>query len=352
MNQRTMLGAACAAAISAGAAAQSLQIPPLLPDSGNTSQSSNWRGPRRHQVIVDASLLGAQSRLLRGIVLHVEPGSTAAGAPIDITVKLASDGVRPPEFAHPTSFAENVGAGLQLVSARRPIASLQGVGNRIPVPFDVPFSYTVGQPLLVQIEFDPTLGDPILNPVIYLDAHQIDSGYWQTKGVTSGSACPAPGTWRVFSDPYVDQLRFRYESPALQSGGVVALALGASTERFGGLALPQDMSFLGMTGCVLRASIDATYLSTAYGQGRSAVMFDVPVVRDPDLLSAMVHAQSLAFDPSANPAGLTISELRTEQLVAAPDAIQFAHLTDVLLPSVPMPIANLRRNHTLVFELQ
>jgi hypothetical protein len=63
--------------------------------------------------------------------------------------------------------------------------------------------------------------------------------------------------------------------------------------------------------------------------------------------------QVMQFDPLANTAGLTFSELRSEQLVGAPDQIRALHLIGPITPANPDGVvATADRNRTLVFDLQ
>lgn len=353
MTRTQLFGAILAMAISAAAAAQTLSIPPRLTGPGNEAQTSNWRGARRHQIVLDRLLVGSGSRTLNSLVLHGDETAASDGNPIDVTVSLACIGVPTPDRVETTSFAANVGADLATVVTRRRMAIPPGVAPRIALPFDIPFSYVAGMPLLVQIDFEPANVSPVDNFSALLDAHQLPLDYWASVGRTVGTSCHGPGTWNVGTNALNDEFVLRYESSGLQPGNFAGLFVGASDQFYGGMALPQNLSFLGMPGCVLRASMDTVFLRTVVAAATPTVLATSRLVRDPSLLGVTAHMQVMQFEPAANAAGLTFSELRSEQLIGAPEQIVAVHMMGPITPAAPNGIvATADRNRTLVFDLQ
>ena len=82
------------------------------------------------------------------------------------------------------------------------------------------------------------------------------------------------------------------------------LALGLSDTQSGAEPLPFDLSVIGMTGCELLA--DPVVLYTLLGTGHAATWtWNVPSA--PALAGTAFFNQAFAFDPPANPFGLTAS---------------------------------------------
>jgi hypothetical protein len=94
-------------AISAVSTAQTISIPPGLTGPGNDSQTSNWFGSRRHQIVLDRLLVGPGSRTLQGLVLHGDESAASAGNVIDVSIALSCVGVPAPQDVNANSFAAN-----------------------------------------------------------------------------------------------------------------------------------------------------------------------------------------------------------------------------------------------------
>ena len=82
------------------------------------------------------------------------------------------------------------------------------------------------------------------------------------------------------------------------------VALGLSDQTAGGVPLPIALSGIGMTGCVLFASVDAT-VQVPISAGVAVLPLQVPI--DPALYGAMVFATGIAVEPGANPLGVLLS---------------------------------------------
>lgn len=124
-----------------------------------------------------------------------------------------------------------------------------------------------------------------------------------------GRACP--GSWGapVLSAPNGGpttgtSLSLRLSALAPTSTGAVLL-LGASRTRLGALPLPIELSALGMHGCLLQVSGDATLAMPAPVQGVSTTALAVPM--NPGLVGATFFVQGLVFEPGANVAGIIVS---------------------------------------------
>jgi hypothetical protein len=85
--------------------------------------------------------------------------------------------------------------------------------------------------------------------------------------------------------------------------GVLVLGLSRTTSAVG--PLPLDLTFLGMPGCPLRVSTEATL--TLLGGGNVATLaFPIPLTAA--LVGFQVFSQALSFDPLANTFGFAISD--------------------------------------------
>ncbi len=353
MTRTQLFGAILAMAISAASTAQTLSIPQGLSGPGNQQQASNNLGPRRHQIILDRLLVGPGSRMLQGLTLHCDEATASAGNAVDVTVSLGCFGTPMPQDASATSFAANWGLGLLQVVTLRRMNIPAGPGALIQLPFDNPFPYQSGASLVVQLDFFPANVSPTDNYVVSLDAHQLSTDFWATVGRTIGTSCHGPGTWQVGTTPQTDEFVLRYSSNGLTPGNLVALFVGASDQFYGGMVLPQNFSFLGMPGCVMRASMDEVFVRYVAPSLTPSVAVSTRLVRDPNLLGVTAHLQVLQFDQLANTAGLTFSELRSEQLVGAPDQIRAMYLVGPITFGNPDGVvASADRNRTLVFDLQ
>ncbi len=83
------------------------------------------------------------------------------------------------------------------------------------------------------------------------------------------------------------------------------LLIGLDSTRFGALLLPLDLTPIGMTGCELSASIDATIPGP--NPGVTGVV-SIRLPNDPSLGGARFFVQALAPDVAANAAGLMTSD--------------------------------------------
>jgi hypothetical protein len=347
--------AALAAALSADAIAQTHWLPAGLTTPGNTQQTSNWRGSRRHQIVFHPQAVPSVPAAISALVLRAD---TLQFAPVpvqlDVNVTLASQGVPLPTAVDPTSYAANLGPSPALVLPTQRVTLPAGPGAFIVLPFATQFAYQNGAPLLVRIEFSPVVQPGIENPTWLVDAHDLPTGFWGTLGTTSGPACPAPGRWRVSSHPFEDEIAFLWDTTPAAAGAPAFLFFGTDSQHFGGIALPMPLGWIGAPGCALQTSVDALYLtSPVLGGGFATVYAGLPLPRDPGFVGTSLHAQAMLLDPAANAAGLRMSELRTEQLAVPPAPILTAHSWGSFAPAFPNDRPALTvRNHTLVLGLQ
>lgn len=124
-----------------------------------------------------------------------------------------------------------------------------------------------------------------------------------------GSACagqPSPPTLGV--DPQAKArlgTTMRFVAGNLTPGQPFAwLLLGVSTTTWNGTPLPLPLDGLGMTGCALQTSVEASPVATATA-GTAQWPLDLP--GNPQLLGFQLFAQALAPAPGANTAGLVLS---------------------------------------------
>ncbi|HEX6811297.1 MAG TPA: kelch repeat-containing protein [Planctomycetota bacterium] len=96
------------------------------------------------------------------------------------------------------------------------------------------------------------------------------------------------------------------------SAAPTAMWAGASNTVFGPVTLPLALAPIGMPGCSLYASIDASVLTTATPAGQATIVLSVP--NQPGLLGFEVHCQGAFFDPLANPFGIATSGALTLRL--------------------------------------
>ncbi|MBI5850033.1 MAG: hypothetical protein HZB39_03185 [Planctomycetes bacterium] len=123
---------------------------------------------------------------------------------------------------------------------------------------------------------------------------------------TYGTGCPGSGGTpslgsRLGEVPIAGQT-FHAQVTGLPLVGPAYLFVGASRTQWGLVSLPFDLSSIGMQGCTLLASGDFLFpVTTVLGSGLCS--FDVPL----SLAGQSFYNQVIAFDPAANPTGLTVS---------------------------------------------
>jgi PKD repeat protein len=122
----------------------------------------------------------------------------------------------------------------------------------------------------------------------------IGAGCAGTLGVPGNRATSMP-TLGGAASIVVERLPF--------SIGVMLLGLSRTLSGIG--PLPVDMAFLGMPGCPLRVSFDATV--TLVGAGNQAVLA-YPIPSTASLIGAQVYTQALSLDPALNAFGFSLSD--------------------------------------------
>jgi PKD domain len=83
------------------------------------------------------------------------------------------------------------------------------------------------------------------------------------------------------------------------------MALGVSNTVSGLGPLPVDLTFLGMPGCPLRVSFEATL--TLFGAGNAATLV-FPVPLSVSLVGTQIYTQALSLDPALNAFGFALSD--------------------------------------------
>lgn len=128
--------------------------------------------------------------------------------------------------------------------------------------------------------------------------------------VSQGSSCAGSAGTAVLAAPTA-----RSPGPTLgatsyvQAAPVPSLAFfvfGLSDTVDGSLALPHDLTPLGMPGCALRVSRDAV-TSVASGTGHATLAIDVPF--DPFLVGLAFYVQAFPLDLAANALGFTTTNV-------------------------------------------
>ncbi|MCA8941663.1 MAG: hypothetical protein KDB80_03810 [Planctomycetes bacterium] len=90
------------------------------------------------------------------------------------------------------------------------------------------------------------------------------------------------------------------------AGAAVVLQFGFDdTMWVGGLALPFDLSPLGMTGCT--QYLDPVWVKSLVADGTGAATHTIVITPLTGLVGLELFSQAFVFDPVANPAGLTMS---------------------------------------------
>lgn len=328
-------------------------LPGGLAGAGNGSQTSNWRGSRRHQLIFSPAAVPARSGPIQALVLRSDDVSPAIGPVLlDVVAVISSQGVPSIENVDPTSYTNNLGIDAIVAVPLTRVTFPAGTGMTVALPLVTPFAYQNGNPLLIQIDFLPVAQPGIDNPFWMLDTHSLPQTFWGLTDTTTGSGCPAAGQWTVTSDPIEDRFLYRWGTAVLAGSPMGFLLLGTNNQTFGTLPLPLSLAAIGAPGCMLRTSIESDFgAPMALGGGFSWYLASVPIPRDPRFLGADVHAQFLVLDPTANAAGLRLSELRSEHLAVAPAPILTMHLYGPG-PSGPTVPELVVRNHSLVLGLQ
>ncbi len=85
--------------------------------------------------------------------------------------------------------------------------------------------------------------------------------------------------------------------------GIMALGVSRTVSAIG--PLPIDLGFLGMPGCPLRVSFEAT--ATLFGAANTATLV-FPVPSSVSLIGVQLYSQALSFDPLLNAFGFAISD--------------------------------------------
>src|SRR5262249_21372554 len=131
----------------------------------------------------------------------------------------------------------------------------------------------------------------------------------------------APGTWIPFGTgcngsagvpvltagselrPYPGNVLTVDVTP-VPANAAVLVSLGLSRTHWGAVSLPFALDNLGMPGCALFASGDATLLRFATG---SIAALTIPIPDDQAFVGLAFYTQSFVFDATANAAGATAS---------------------------------------------
>jgi hypothetical protein len=97
----------------------------------------------------------------------------------------------------------------------------------------------------------------------------------------------------------------------IPSGAPTAVWFGSSNVHWQGIALPLDLTFFGLTGCRIHASIDLFFAAQSSGQVATVAVL---LPTSASLLGAEVHDQAIVIDRNANPFGAVLSQALTLRL--------------------------------------
>jgi hypothetical protein len=151
-----------------------------------------------------------------------------------------------------------------------------------------------------QVRNDPT------SLLTHTHSWTVNVGAAQATHATFGAGCPGSAGVPALAAaagglPWIGET-FHLQLTRLPPGGVAVLLLGSSRTAWGSLALPFDLSPLGMTGCTLLVSGDGLR-SVQAGTGTATV--PLPICDCPDLVGGTFFSQAIVVDPAANPFGAT-----------------------------------------------
>lgn len=96
-----------------------------------------------------------------------------------------------------------------------------------------------------------------------------------------------------------------WQGAGLRPNGLVILVEGLSDTTWSGGVLPQDLGFVGMPGCPLLVSPDASRWAIATASGEAT--FALPLPNSPSFLGLALFGQLAVEDPTRNAAGLAVS---------------------------------------------
>jgi hypothetical protein len=250
-DQQTCLEVLCAAFFVAAPGAQTQQTAPtgFATTAGHAGMSPTWRSGERMQILYDAGALqGASSTTIAELAFRADEliGNVAA-RDYRITVRMSSAGVPSPEHADTANLPANYGQDLRVVFLPRvvtfpittPVAGGGPSTDYVVLALDVPFRYTSGSHLLVEIDWElaGTIGGP---HVWYMDVAEFPNTGWGVTSSPFGQACSDPtGAWHASSyfSGVDDTLSLRHES--LDTPGLPAVILVGDDDRQAGtLPLP------------------------------------------------------------------------------------------------------------------
>src|SRR5262249_17820146 len=98
------------------------------------------------------------------------------------------------------------------------------------------------------------------------------------------------------------------EAPPVPANPAELFSLGLSRTQWGAVSLPFALDNLGMPGCALFASGDASLLRFATG---SVASLAIPIPNNQAFVGLAFYNQAFALDPAANAAGATASNAAT-----------------------------------------
>jgi len=131
-----------------------------------------------------------------------------------------------------------------------------------------------------------------------------------------GAGCVGTGgtpSLSAVSRPWVgDSFQVRLTSLPT-NGAAVVIGLGTSRSSWGSVQLPAALSSVGMPGCFLYISLEATLLSLSQG---GVLTQGLALPANPSLVGMVMFCQAFSMDPPANTAGVVASNALAAQIGA------------------------------------
>jgi hypothetical protein len=161
----------------------------------------------------------------------------------------------------------------------------------------------------VALAYDPSRGVTVLfSGVNNLPDTWVYGPTLRGRFDTYGSGCAgSAGTPTLAANdglrPYPGQ-RCTTRVDGVPAGAAVFVAFGLSQTAWGALALPFDLTPLGMPGCSVLSSADFSFLVFANG---TAATFSTLIPNSAITIATSFSEQCFVLDPAANPAGITAS---------------------------------------------
>ena len=307
---------ACAAALTTGAAAQTIPVTPVsnVNTEGKTISLATANNDfHLTQTIYESTLVYRPQQQWNTLLLRPDnSGSFGNFVAFQrrLTIRLSGVGVPSPELASQTSFSANHGSDLTTVLADKVVsfpAHTPAPGGpaafSVRIPLDVPFSTNGIVHLLSEIETKAQAGGPT-QWRWYPDAEGWLGQDWTILTSTFGTGCgPTAQSYSASATGNTLRTLLRFARTPGYALTHPALAwIGTSKTQWGPLSLP--LPVFGVPGCAINAEPLAVFFGQTGGGSGEGFSLSVPVPRNYGLLGKTVFSQTMVFDEG----GLRASE--------------------------------------------